>query len=475
MIKDAVDLKMCSDSQVLGAIDAAGEASDSRALIVIDAINEGLHREDWEHHIIGFLSDVSKFNHIAVLLSCRSTFLEYILPDHIKEERLIQIKHSGFQGHEHRAAEKYLSHQGISKPSAPILAPEFTNPLFLKTCCQALKANNMTAFPKGLRGVTSLFDFYLQSVEKTVAKRKRYTPEEGIIRQALIAFSSKLFPEHLTGIPTGDARKLFGDYDPNVNRGDTLLNELLHEGVLSEDLYEFEGQRKPIVRFTYERFSEHFIAQKIIEQYDAENIDSIFSPNQPLGKAVAEQGYYRYAGILEALTVIIAEKYNKELVDLLPRDARCQTDEMFCNTVIWRTSSSFSDRTLELLNKIEFPDRLNILLKLSTEPSHPWNAEFLHRNLIHKEIAERDHFWSIHVAVYTSEEDEGVESIVRTLIEWSGFGDIEEVEEERIRLCAITLLWFLTTSNRKVRDRATKSLVRMNAVKVSLSFARFTL
>ena len=464
-IKDAVDLKGHRDLKVLGAIDAAGEASDSRALIVIDAINEGLHREDWQHHIISFLLDVSKFNHIAVLLSCRSTFLKYILPDHIKEDRLIQIQHVGFQGREHRAAEKYLSQQGISKPSAPILAPEFTNPLFLKTCCQTLKANNMTAFPKGLRGVTSLFDFYLKSIEKTVAKRKRYTPQEGIIKQALVAFSSKLFPEHLTGIPTGDARKLFGVYDPDVNRGDTLLNELLHEGVLSEEIsYEPDSGGKPFVRFTYERFSDHFIAQQIIDQYDAENIDSIFAPDQPLGKIVAEQGYY--AGILEALTIIIAEKYNKELVDLLPCDAGIDewlTTEIFSNTIIWRTPSSFSDRTLELLNRLENPDRVwNILLKLSTEPSHPWNAEFLHGNLIQKKIAERDHFWSIHVALgYTSEEGEGVESIVKALIEWSCFGDIEEVEKERIRLCAITLLWFLTTSNRKVRDRATKSLVRM--------------
>ena len=465
LIKDAVDLKGHRDSRVLGAIDAAGEASDSRALIVIDAINEGLHREDWQHHLIGFLSDISKFNHIAVLLSCRSTFLTYILPEQINEDRLIQIQHFGFQGHEHRAAEKYLSQQGISKPSTPILAPEFTNPLFLKTCCQALKANNMTAFPKGLRGVTSLFDFYLQSVEKTVAKRKRYNPQEKIIKRALIAFSSKLFPEHLTGIPTGDARKLFEDYDPDANKGDTLLNELLHEGVLSEEIsYEPGGGEKPFVRFTYERFSDHFIAQQIIDQYNSENIDSIFAPDQPLGKAVAEQGYY--AGILEALTIIIAEKYNKELVDLLPCDSDIDewlTTEIFSNTVIWRTPSSFSARTLELLNEINVPDRVwNIFFKLSTEPSHPWNARLIHSNLIGKEIAERDHFWSIHVALgYTSEEGEGVESIVRDLIEWSCFGDLEEVEEERIRLCAITLLWFLTTSNRKVRDRATKSLVRM--------------
>lgn len=466
-IKDAVDLKGYRDAQVLGAIDAAGEASGSRALIVIDAINDGLHRDDWQHHLIGFLSEAYKFNNIAILLSCRSTYLKYILPDSINEDRLVQIQHFGFQGYEHRAAERYLSQQGISKPSAPILAPEFSNPLFLKTCCQALKANNQTAFPKGLKGITCLFDFYLQSIEKTIARHKRYTPQEKIIRCALSEFSSKLFPEHLTGLSKQKARTLFNTRDPNPNIGDSLFDMLLNEGILSEDIsYEHESRGKPVIRFTYERFSDHFIAQQILVPYNSETIDGIFSAGQPLGKIISEDGYYRNAGIFEALAIIIAEKYEKELADILIRETNIdewQVAEMFSNTVIWRAPSSFSDKTLELLNQIKDTGlALNILLKLATEPSHPWNAKLLHKNLVDQEIAERDHFWSIHVAFGdSSEEDEGSESIVRTLIEWSCFGDIEEVEEERIRLCTITLLWFLTTPNRRVRDRSTKSLVRI--------------
>ena len=161
-------------------------------------------------------------------------FLKYILPDNINENRLFQIEHPGFRGYEHRAAEKYLSQQGISKPSAPMLAPEFTNPLFLKTCCQALKANKQTTFPKGLHGITRLFDFYIQSVEKTVARHKHYTPEEEIVKCALTTFSSKLFPEYLAGMPTGETRKLFKEHDPNENIGEPLFDKLLHEGVLSD-------------------------------------------------------------------------------------------------------------------------------------------------------------------------------------------------------------------------------------------------
>lgn len=473
LIQDAVDLKTYRMDQVLGAIDAAAEASGSRALIVIDAINEGIHREDWQNYISSFLSDVAEYKHISVLLSCRSTYLSYILPDEnvLGEDRLVRIEHHGFRGHEHRAAEKYLSQQGISKPSTPILVPEFTNPLFLKTCCKALKTSGQTSFPKGFNGTTRLYDLYVQSIEKAVARQKHYLPNEGIVESALLDFASKLFPGHLTGLSKGEARTLINKHDPNPYKGDAFLDTLLNEGVLAEDISEVGSELgKPIVRFTYERFSDHFVAQQIIRQIGHETLHSIFRPGHLLGKILRQpNGFHRHAGIFEMLAIVIAEKYGKELVDLLPEDAKVSTrdtDDVFESTVIWREPASFTARTLELLNQLtgyEHPHpTLDILLKLSTEPEHPWNAELLHRNLLDKEIAERDRLWSADLALaYASEEEDGYESTVRTLIEWASFGDIEEAEEERIRLCSTTLMWFHTTSNRKVRDRSTKALVRI--------------
>lgn len=473
LIQDAVDLKRHRMEQVLGAIDAAGEASGSRALIVIDALNEGPHREDWHSYISSFLTDMAEYKHIAVLVSCRSTYLRYILPDDsvLHADRLVRIQHPGFRGHEHRAAERYLSQQGISKPSSPMLAPEFTNPLFLKTCCKALKASHETAFPEGFNGITRLFEFYLRSIEETVAEQKRYSPHEGIVEGALLNFASKLFPGHLTGMSIRKARDLINTHDRNPNRGDALFDILLHEGVLAEEISDQGNDRgKPVIRFTYERFSDHFVAQQILKQVDAETLDSIFFPNHPLGNAIRNpDGFYSHAGIFEMLALVIAEKYGKELVDLLPEYARVSTrdtDNVFRDTVVWREPASFTDRTLELLDQLteggQLHSILDILLTLSTEPEHPWNAEQLHRNLLDKEIAERDGYWSTELALaYASAEEDGNESTVGTLIEWASFGDIAEAGEERIRLCSTTLMWFHTTSNRKVRDRSTKALVRI--------------
>ncbi|CAB1277619.1 NACHT domain-containing protein [Candidatus Nitrosacidococcus tergens] len=466
-IKKSLDLQSCRNYQVLGAIDAAGEASDSRALIVIDAINEGKHKEDWYNQITGFLSDLSRFPYIAVLFSCRSTYLNILL-DSASDSLLPRLEHYGFRGHEHRAAEKFLSLQGISKPSAPILAPEFTNPLFLKTCCKALKQKEQSSFPKGLNSITSLFDFYVKSIESAVARKKKFNPQENIVKSTLMDIASKLLPDHLEGIPIQYARKMINSFDPNPYSGDKLFDILIDEGIISEDVsYENKDGVNLIIRFTYERFSDYFIALKLVNQI--EDIEAAFSDGGSIGKLLKEHSYYRFSGIFESLAIIIAERFNRELEDLLPDDIeveKWQLDETFQNTVLWRSPSSFSERTLDILNNLDEHSynhpALDILLQLSTESKHPWNAEFLHQNLAKKVIAQRDRFWSIHIAYGdSSEEDNEYESIVRTIIEWSYSGELESVEEERIRLCAITLIWFLTTPNRRIRDRSTKSLVRI--------------
>nr|WKN34363.1 NACHT domain-containing protein [Tunicatimonas sp. TK19036] len=466
-IKSLLDLEGYATKQVLGALDAAGEAYTTNTLIVIDAINEGSKRDEWSSFLRGFLTELSYYPNISLLLSCRTTYLNYIIPESVNDSSLVRITHFGFKGYEHRAAEKYLSQQGISKPSMPILAPEFTNPLFLKACCKALKTKGLTAFPKGLQGLTSLFDFYLESIESSIARRKKYNPNEEWIKKASAAFASELFPNNVEGIPSLDARRIISNFDHKPYTGEGLYDELLYDGVLSEDISYKSGKGLPVIRFTYERFSDQFIAQQLLSNYDQDSIKEIFSQDHLLGKILRDHRYYEFAGIFEALAILIPETFKIEFIDLLPGERPIENwflVGLFTNSVIWRDPSSISGRTLQLIEKVEEHDNvaIDVYIQLSTEPNHPWNAEFLHKKLVDLSIAERDANWSIQIAHKDHEESEGQEeTIVRALINWSCFGDISQVELERIRLCAVVLFWFLTTSNRKLRDQSTKSLVRL--------------
>ncbi|MFC7047868.1 hypothetical protein [Emcibacter nanhaiensis] len=471
-IRKTLDLPSISNGETLGALDALGESCDSVTLILIDAINEGPHKEEWLDQLSGFLHELRDYQHISVLLSCRKTYEPFLIPEELEESYLVKFQHFGFRGHEREAAKIYLEKNGISLLSVPIMLPEFTNPLFLKTCCQALRNNNQTAFPKGLDGIISLFEYYLESISKIVNRKKQYRQQEDVLAQVITSLVKILFPENLPGIPVRDARTLVTSYDINPNHGSNLFELLIEEGVLATDI-SYVSQENPrgeeIVRFTYERFSDFAIAKSILDACPVDEVASLFDPQQPIGDMLTAKDFYEFAGIIEALGVCIPERCGSEFIDLVcgevvPEDFWL-LENTFTKSILWRSPEAFSDRTLELLNEVprsgSYWPSLDILISLATEPGHPWNAEFLHEDLRNRNMPERDSFWSTHIAVGDEEESEAP---LRSLINWSFEVEVDNVDIKRLELAEVAICWFLTTPNRKVRDDATKSLARLLSV-----------
>ena len=466
-LAEELDLKQVSFKKMLGALDAAGEARNTRTLIIIDALNEGNYRLEWIDHLASFITELKEYPNIALLLSCRETYKDVIISKTV-EKSLVKIQHEGFRGYEHRAAMKYLAKQGIDKPSVPILSAEFSNPLFLKTCCKAIKSKKLTSFPKGLEGQTAIFNFYLNSVDEIVQLKKRYFRGQKITLKVVNALVERFYPHNMFGIDINEAFTIISDIDPKPSFNDSLIEILISEGLLALDMIHNEdGDLTEVVRFTYERFSDYFIAENIVNLLNSEVLETEFEEDGNLVTILKEP--YKFSGIIEALGITFPEKFNREFIDFIPEDSHYYDsifNSSFVNTLLLRSKESISERTIELLNRIPsygyFNDSLDKVLALSTEPNHPLNAEFLHKNLKRRDMTKRDYFWSTHIAVSDYEEDEEQpESITRTLINWALFADLNDVEDERIRLLSYTLLWMTTTSNRKVRDQATKSLVRI--------------
>lgn len=461
---------------VLGALDSLGESKNTRFLIIIDAINEGVNREAWYDNIVQFLSELEEFCNISVVLSCRSTYKDYLIPQELNINKLVEIEHYGFRGYEHRAALTYLAKQGISKPGVPILTPEFTNPLFLKTCCKAIKANGENKFPRGLNGFNKLYEFYIESVEKVIIRKKRYRSSEHIVGRAIRRFVSELYPSFISGLPIDTAREIITEIDPKLGAGESLFDLLIDEGVIAPDVIPSDDGKErgtEVIRFTYERFSDYSIAMHLVKNCTTEDdVVKLFMEDGEIGKIINGNSRYIYSGIIEALGIIIPEKFNKEFFEFVELKSEkgyrynWLFEKTFKDVILWRSGKSITSKSLEMLNKMPRysynNQSLDILLALSSEPEHPWNAEFLHSNLVRMDMPKRDAFWSTYIAIndYTEDED-NEETVVRTLIDWSLNAELGEVELERLRLIAISLLWMTTTSNRKVRDQATKALARV--------------
>ena len=472
---ERLDLKQFSKQQVLQALNAFGKTHQSRFLIVIDAINEGPKRSNWYDNIEDFLSELSKFKNIGIILSCRDTYIDYTIPKN--ESRLVHIKHSGFKGFEHRAATLYCNYYDISRPTVPILSPEFSNPLFVKICCKALKESGETSFPKGLMGITALFEFYLESVTQVINRKKEYRQGENIVDKTIKSFVSKLFPNNLYGLSIEETRVIINECDSKPHFGEPLTDLLIKEGVVSLDLipipdFSEKTRGTEVVRFTYERFSDYFIALNLMEQ-SVKNPINEKSKIINIRKCIKYNKIYepKFMGIAEALGIIIPEKYELEFIDFVPKSSDYYEyffRQSFLKTLSLRSPHSFSKRTLELFNKIQpssfYDERVDILLSLSMGIGHPWNADFLDGTLREKSLPERDLIWSIPISLSDGEEDEDInqpESILRTIINWSIDTSLDNAENEQLRLIAIVLLWVTTCTNRTIRDQATKALARI--------------
>src|SRR5262249_39828505 len=77
--------------------------------------------------------------------------------------------------------------------------------------------------------------------------------------------------------------------------------------------------------------------------------------------------------------------------------------------------------------------------------------------LTQKKMAERDAFWSLEINRVADAHSHGIQRLIDWCLRTKGSGALRET----LWLCALLLTWCFTTSNRQIRDRATKGLTAL--------------
>ncbi|WP_454060861.1 hypothetical protein [Candidatus Nitrospira salsa] len=476
-----LDLRHHDFLEVLQALNASGEASKTRLIILIDALNETQNLRIWQDQLSGFVSDILKYKWLSVGLSLRPEYEDCLIPGTLRK-KIAYATCCGIQSPQEKeqAAIQYLEKRGIIRPALPWIAPEFSNFLFLKTCCDSLRELGISEFPKGMHGSLQVLDFYLKKIDR---KLRNNFPGIQIPSQAVqnsIRRIAKLMAENKTDyINELAAMEVceveFGSKGPNTQL--TWFFVLTKEGAFRRDHIFSSESNDPlqdieeIFRFTYQRFSDHLIAQDFLDKVD--NVDDAFQPHGQLGFLFEKHKLSSWMSLLDALAVQIPEKFfGKELPDVLPdfMDERLLTHSVFGvfeQSLLWRSKESFSTRTLELFSSIpnDWNDpKLIILVRLAVLRDHPWNAEFLNKKLQDLPMAMRDAFWTIKFNHLSKDNSHPIWELIR----WGLEGDLQHAEVETLRLAAITLGWVLSSSNRPIRDTATKALISIFIIRPEL-------
>ncbi|MFC7246931.1 hypothetical protein ACFQO7_31015 [Catellatospora aurea] len=487
----------------LQAMNAAGETSGSRFLLAFDAINDCDEPRRWRTDLPALMDKIRDYPHVALAVTCRTTLLEVVLPRNWETLGLVHTEHPGFDGHEVEALERYLEGVPHALPRIPMLLPAFTNPLFLKLYTDGLaKRARQTGVVQvsGTQHRSEVFDDFVNFREHDICHELRLDPGERLVGRAVEVLAEQMATSGAEVLPRELARSLVDDLLPSRTQWpDTLFGKLVSHGVLSTERMYRDGEFFPGVSFPYQAFSDDRVMRALLRQHGGEVEKLRDGSALPADSALRRVLLEVSPNLREAATILLPEITGVELVDAVgmavPADdssvdaVNLEALRAFVDTLPLRSVVSVSARTLEIFEAL--PDGwfgsvgLNALLTVSTEPRHPLNADYLHRRLLRQTAADRDADWGI--KIYDTLSD--VKSLQR-LLRWAerlptpqrlcpggatptsvralggrrAGGHTEPVPAqaslpaEVVRLAATVLTWTFVSSNRHVRDRATKAL-----------------
>jgi len=445
---------------ILDALNAAGEATGFPLLIFIDALNETEpDRRKWRNWLPPMLEQVRRRPFLKLCVSCRDIYVRDVMP---KSFSYPAFEHNGFLGREYEAQFAFFQHYGVGVPAEPLLQEEFTNPLFLRLLCEALRDCKMQAIPAGREGIRALINILLLAKNDKAAAVCDFDKRENRVRDAMLRLAKAMGSSGSRTLPLVEAKNLVDD---TVFIYSKSLFELLESESLIATVEKpagiFGGEPTYSVRFPFERIGDHLIAEHLLERIT--DLQTAFASCGHLHFVVESSDAARaHSGILEALSIQLPELHMKELIDVVSTIDRSILWDAFIAGLQWRAPQFVSKRTEELTVEALSSNETNVaaadaILGLAARPEHPLNIHFLDKFLIQLPLLRRDPIWANIVEQSYSGWSDIVrpKSTVYRLIETASRGNLDDLDDDVGTNWAIALAWFCGSPDRRIRDRAT--------------------
>jgi len=325
----------------LSALERLGRHKAQRALLMIDALNEGGGIGLWPRALRQFVQAARSYPHLVIAISCRSSYVRAVILSQV-ERSIPRFEHQGFSGVEANAMARFFAHYGLRHPSIPLLSPEFSRPLFLKLFCEGLRDRQARTAPSGHRGMTDVLENFARSVGRRIVRNMGRPALTKLPWECLKELASQMAQAGVEMLDRPRAQDAVATYVRGRVNVPELLQHMIDEGLLAEDLRYDKGRAVPVVRFPYQQFSDHLIARYLLRHHlDRQNPRRCFRRGGALAYLVADQlAIWRHSGLLQALAIQIPEWTTSELLDLVPARRHEELFRAHIQSIVWRLARS---------------------------------------------------------------------------------------------------------------------------------------
>ncbi len=466
--KKWIDFPGTTTRDLFLTIDAVSSSHDMPVLICIDALNETPNRNIWRTGLTDFSDEISNTKNVKLLVSCRTDYLAQTIPDSIRNQKSStwSIKeHLGLGINILEAFPKYIKAYNITWNGLPPLTSEFRNPLFLRIFCETFKNDKVD--PSSL-SIYSILKKYVAVKAKNIAQAIDCNPNS--VNKCLSQIAKLMSAKCSLLVPDEEIQNICYQNHQTPTHSSSLYVALISEGILAE-FPNKDGllDSTNLIRFTYERIWDYFLSINLIRDFDSISEQALSVISDP-------QWIYDNSGVFSILQIRFAEDERGELIDLLPDSIPTSfKNSIFFNTLYWRTPSSSSERTHEILNDIQkdwdYDQLFAFYLRTAPNPNNPWNALDLHEYLLNFDLSERDRAWTWWLNAHFAALE--INSPLLELIIWAEQAPRELLHDDDRLLIAITLAWASSTTHIKERGRLTIALCNLIADSMTVAYQLF--
>jgi hypothetical protein len=445
-----------SIDEFFGIMSVAGKVYGSKVVICIDGLNETKDCDRvWKNEIPKLVSKLqNKYSNVVLVTSFRTSYQNDLFYDEYfsKTEYSNIVFLHGFNNLTEEAINAYFEHYKIKLQNPSRQLDVFDHPLYLRIFCETKnpeRQKEVSIERVSKDDIFGVFDEYINLANNRITaqlnKKGRYNKNYSRLKINYLA--KKIWQTHSRSVDYSELE-------------DTIIRDEL-EYFEGEDLLIFRDKVNGIetLSFPYDLMAGYIIARSVFADYTTKDeVIAFICSDDFKNNVLGANRHDLYDDILRCSIVILLKEHDLLLSDHIADN----TIATYCIRAIFEIEKSFivgKENILQLVNDYLSRAKRNdawMVLNLShtsmLDEGHPFNFSFWDSKLKDKSIVDRDLLWSEYIRT-------GDNGFSRNIVEsiYRHYKEGRETTPRSVNGC-LYVSWVLTTTDRKLRDEATRAL-----------------
>lgn len=459
---------LTSMENLFASLDVAGKRAGCRLPVIIDALNEAENPKEWKALLAILSKTVKGYPNVLVVctlrtgehrredkraqpqINARESFAVMALPDDVRK-----IESEGFGGDVHNAIEKYFKHFKINSGDAEIPVEFLQHPLTLRIFCEVTNPKResevkVNYFPASL---TPLFEKYIYNACERISQMTNLSHSYTIadVELAVYKLGLELWKSKLREISDASYRQIVSD--TNCPWDSSIVNLLTQEGIIFRNPGNELGEY--VITPAYDALGGYIVANYLLRKHEHDITFEWLKGPEVIELFLGDNSHQLALDIFNPLVALVPRRMRgKQLWKEAPNPFRNAALRFTTGLEAENLDEETVDALLALLRD-DPKERTRLFFRLQETRSasnHPLNSKFLDSVLRALSVSDRDLSWTEWVRGTRSERFNDLRAIE---LRWK---DDLTTRTPSDRLRAKWVMWFLTSTDRELRDVATHAL-----------------